>query len=499
MKIKFHTGLIIFLIAAFAATTEGQTPHNANTSLSAEEQELMKARKANEEAQAEYYREQARRLREQPPATTPAAGKSFRQSVAENPASVVGVIGTILAALMVAIVGLTTLYVNNRNAIKSQRDTQFYEAMKRLGDQDSPTMRASAAGLLAQMAQDDWREFSLSKHLPPLKLARSKPYFTTSLDQLLTGLLVENNVIAINSIRDALQQLVPHAPRSITLRLYEANVRIQDELHSLIAERFVIQEYQPKRDQTDLFDHREQWNQLEDLTGYYTWILEDIVLGSESFPRKLEVYQRILRSQDTGDLGQLLIANQERLRVTSSRLRANVGLFATSLGIAREKGDPPPDFNHSFLIGGVLGSRPIDLNGVDLSYSELRYLSLERANMEKARLVGANLQATNLYGANLRETHLLGTNFRGADLRNVDMTGAQFGYTQIDGARLDYSNWWQAEFLTTNPQWEVDSTLLEKIFDYYENSLPSDLNEVSRSVRTFVENRRAKGETKQTS
>jgi hypothetical protein len=119
--------------------------------------------------------------------------------------------------------------------------------------------------------------------------------------------------------------------------------------------------------------------------------------------------------------------------------------------------------------------------------------------MEKARLVGANLQATNLYGANLRETHLLGTNFRGADLRNVDMTGAQFGYTQIDGARLDYSNWWQAEFLTTNPQWEVDSTLLEKIFDYYENSLPSDLNEVSRSVRTFVENRRAKGETKQTS
>lgn len=473
-------------MGAFAVATLGQAPHNGNTSLTSEEQELMKARRANEEAQAEYYREQTTRLRQQPATTNPPANKSFSQSVAENPASVVGVIGTILAALIVAIVGLTTFYFNNRNAIKVQRDTEFYEAMRRLGDQDSPTIRASAAGLLAQMAQDGWPKLSLRKSWPRIKLIRSKPYFVTALDQLLTGLLLENNVIAINSIRDALQQLVPHAQRSITLRLYEANVRIQDELHSLIAEFFVIQKFQPKPDD----EYHEIWSQLQDLTGYYTWILRDIVRNCESFSRKLDICRRILRNQNNGDQGPLLTINQERLRVTSSRLRANVPLFASSLEIPREKGSPPPNFNHSFLIGAELGSTPIDLSGVNLDDSELRYLSLARANLEKASLQSANLTRTHLGGANLRESWLLGTDLSGANLQDVEMTGARFGHNKIRDIRLEGANWWQAEFLTSNPAWEVDSDLLEKIFEHYGDTIPMDLNELSRSVRTFVENRK---------
>src|SRR5687767_4254225 len=180
MRISFSLVLLVSLSGAFASATLGQAHQNSKSNHSAEEQELIKARRANEEAQAEYYREQTNKLRE-PVKTSP--GKTFSQSVAENPASVVGVIGTILGALIVAIVGLTTLYFNNRNAIKAQRDTQFYEAMKRLGDKDNPTIRASAAGLLALMAQVEWPELSLGRHWPPLKRVRSRPYFTTALDQ----------------------------------------------------------------------------------------------------------------------------------------------------------------------------------------------------------------------------------------------------------------------------------------------------------------------------
>lgn len=94
------------------------------------DQELTRAKKSNDEAQAEYYRQLTRKLQEPSPAPTPR--KTFRESLAESPASVIGIVGTILAAGLVALVGLITLFVNSRYATRSQRDTQFYEALKRL-------------------------------------------------------------------------------------------------------------------------------------------------------------------------------------------------------------------------------------------------------------------------------------------------------------------------------------------------------------------------------
>src|SRR6266550_6722157 len=181
--------VIVFTVPAGASQS---SPQPSAEQPRAADQELINAQKANESAQAEYYRELTRKLHE--PSPTPIMRKSFSDNVAENPASVIGIVGTILAALFAALVGLTTLFVNSRSAAKAQRDTQFYEALKRLGDKDSPTIRSSAAGLLAQMAQTKDREVTafelrLRSYLPKKKKPFVEfdphfPYFTTARDQL---------------------------------------------------------------------------------------------------------------------------------------------------------------------------------------------------------------------------------------------------------------------------------------------------------------------------
>ena len=490
IKINSLAALLILLSGALATATLGQTSQNSKAALSPEEQELIRARRANEEAQAEYYREQTNKLR-QPPAS-PAPDKSFRQTVAENPASFVGVVGTILGALMVAMVGLTTLYFNNRNAIKAQMDTQFYEAMKRLGDEGSPTIRASAAGLLALMAQVHWRELSISKKWPHLKVVQLRPYFTTALDQLLTALLLENTYVVIDSVKDALQQLVPHGPASVAHRLHDANLSIQDELYSLMAQYFII----TGRETSPVADEREEWEQLSNSTGYNIGHLRKLIMPGTTLTPSFENYLRIFRTQTAGDPGQLLSANHQNLRVTSSRLRANITLFCTVLGRFRPQNMPDASFRQSFLVDGRIAPGA-DLSGFDLSGSILTGLTLSGANMEGTNFSAAFLDVIMMSDGNLRGANLLGAKLEWARFRDIDMTDANLGYAKIDRwSTFERCNWWKANFYTTNPVPEVDSDLLGRFFERYGQDVPSDLSQVHISVRTFLESKKATGEPK---
>jgi len=490
MRISFFVACLMFLSGAFATATVGQTPRNSNTAASAEEQELIKARRANEEAQAEYYREQTNKLRE-PVKASP--GKTFSQSVAENPASVVGVVGTILGALIVAIVGLTTLYFNNRNAIKAQRDTQFYEAMKRLGDKDNPTIRASAAGLLALMAQGGWPELSLGKHWPPLKRVRTRPYFTTALDQLLTELLLENTAVVIEPVKDALHQLLTLAPPNITHRLYDANLRIQDELSSLIAEFFIIRRSETKPDVDEQEDQQELWQQLRNSTDYSYRELLGIVTDGPAVKPSFENYLRIFKTQTTGDRGQAVSANHKSLRVASSRLRANVSLFCTALESFRPHDPAGVSFKDSFLVGGRFAPGT-DLSGLDFSGSILTGLFLSDVNMEGTNFSAAFF-SVHMNGGSLRGANLLGADLRFTWLNDVDMSDARLGYVKVDEwSFFQDCNLWKANFYTTNPTPEVDTDVLEKLYETHQKDIPADLSQVHESVRMFLEERIAKSE-----
>ena len=496
MKVNSSAALLMILTTACASVALGQATRNTNTALSPEEQELIRARRANEEAQAEYYREQINKLRQPPPAVNPSLGKSISQSLAENPASLIGVVGTVLGAFIVAIVGLTTLYFNNRNALKAQGDTQFYEAMKRLGDKDSLIIRVSGADLLNLMSQVGWRHLSFRKSWPPLKLTRSRPYFSTVVDQLLTALLVESKLIGIDSIKAALQELVPQCPRSITDRLYDAHMRIQEELVSLIAEFFVIRGYAAQPDPKD-----ELWERLKDLTGYEDSDLRYLISKSDPFARRFEDCLRIF--QATGDAGQTLSNNHESLRVASSRLRANITLFCTALESLRPLVISRPSypclfsFPRLFLVGGRI-AREANLSGIDFDGSNFNKTTLIGANLESASLMGAEF-GVEMEGGNLRNACLLGAHLGGARFRGVDMSGAMLGYARIEGYGISFrdSTWWKASFYNTNPQLEVDPVLIEKVYSIFGRDVPADLNQVHGSVRAFLESRKANEEPEQ--
>lgn len=499
VKLIVSAALLMFLSSTFVAGTMGQTP---SKTLTPEEQELIKAQKANEEAQAEYYREQTNKLRQPPPAVSPTPGKTFSQSVAENPASVVGVVGTILGAIIVALVSLTTLYFNSRNAIKAQNDSQFYEAMKRMGDKDSPTLRATAAGLLALMAQQEWREPALSKKWPFLKVNKFKPYFETAVNQFMVGHLLENNPVVTESIKNGLLQLVPLIPHdlsTITRELHTANLSIQDELASLMAEFFVLNNYQesPKywEDEQDI----ELWEQLQSATGYDIRSLRKLVSHGPSFRNRFGNYRRIIDAQNTGDLGQLLSALHERLQVVSGHLRANVTLFCTALSRLQPKDTSQPQyvsqflFERAFLVNGKI-AREANLSNIGFANANFSGMTLYDVNLAHASLHGATLSVL-MEGGSLRKSSLLGVNFGGGWIRGVDMTDALLAEAKIPAGLS--SAWWKADF--TKGSYEVDSKLLESLFERDSQYVPTDLSEVHASVRTFLESKQEKSQPEQSS
>jgi len=482
--------LLMFLGSTLVAGALGQTPSKI---LTLEEQELIKAQKGNEEAQAEYYREQTNKLRQPPLAASPTPGKTFRQSVAENPASVVGVIGTILGAIIVALVSLTTLYFNSRNAIKAQRDSQFYEAMKRMGDKDSPTLRASAAGLLALMARQEWREPTLTKKWPFLQVEKSRPYFETAVNQLLVGHQLESNRVGTESIKNALQQLVPLIPQNIgaiTHELHAANLSIQDVVASLVAEFFAISGCDsPYADDEQSID---LWRQLESSTSFDMRSLRKLVSHNRSYANRFWSYRFIIDAQNAGDRGQLLSAIHDKLQVASANLRANITLFCTALGQLQQKDTPeqshywcPFRFKRAFLVDGEIG-HGANLSNLDFEYGNFSGMHLHNVNLANTNLNGATLNMW-MDGGSLRNAQLSWAEFDGDNIRGVDMTDALLAKARIPAGLS--SAWLKADFTHAD---KIDNKLLESLFKNDSQLVPTDLNEVHASVRTFLESKQEK-------
>jgi hypothetical protein len=208
-----------------------------------DEERLLKARIANEDAQAQYYRKLKENL-DQPP-----SAKSFRQrlwqSIAENPVSTFGVLGALIAligAFIAARVAFLSFFFNYHAALKNQTDSQFYEGLKRFGDKDSPAIRASAAGMLAVMGQMEVSRFEQKEpaFLRRVSLSRvvDRPYLSLAVDQLLSGLMLEQNVTVLSAIKSALQRLIPLDREGAKDGLYRVNLLLQENLISALAEFF---------------------------------------------------------------------------------------------------------------------------------------------------------------------------------------------------------------------------------------------------------------------
>lgn len=154
----------------------------------------------NERAQTEYYTELARKAREPKPWWDMAAP-----------------CGAVLAAL----VALVSFFFNYDATLRHRRDTQFYEALRRLGD-PSPAVRIGSTGLLGQMAAE--RRWLIKR-----------PYLDIALQQLVAGSLVDSDSLVLMHIRKAIGHLAPTSPASVIKSLMAANLELQYSLVENVA------------------------------------------------------------------------------------------------------------------------------------------------------------------------------------------------------------------------------------------------------------------------
>jgi uncharacterized protein YjbI with pentapeptide repeats len=517
---------VLYILAILAASII--QPYYIAAQVKSEQQQLIEKQMANEEAQAEYYRVQTAKLLESP------KPKTFWQSVTENPASMLGVLGATLAA----IVALISFLFNYRATKENQKDTQFYEALKRFGDKDSPAARSSASGLLAQMSQ--------RKSL----FRRKHQYFKTSFNQLSSGLYLEENIIVLSSITESIQQIAPLDPDFSVQRLYEQNLKLQESLLERLSDFFVLNGANPKNIDSKF------WDSSMTVTNFSPSILQSLVEQNEErkrFTKFMEASSLILPTLQAEQQAEHSKAAITNLRITSERLRANVQALATALRVLKLEGPPSSILKFAKLTGvskneymsfPSLRLNNVFLVGADISDSILNNVHLRRAKLQNVKLTAAKLKNANLHSAHLEDAEMEVVNLSEADLADIKLNGADLSLANlrnaklfgadlqpsenigtkefkatvliqaklegadlrtakldevlIKGASIDNTtdigaaNWWKANFskrFRYSDDTEPDTKLLEKIYELEGGKLSAHQSQVHPSVLSFIEKR----------
>jgi hypothetical protein len=380
---------------------------------SSEDTELKDARRLNEEAQAEYYRLQTAKLKETP---APSASPTLLQSMAENSSLLI-----LLGSILTTIVAVSSLLFSYRTTQKSQRDILFYDALRLLADKDNAQIRSSAAITLAQIGG---RESMLESF--PTRL----PYLKPALDNLSTGLLLEQNHITARTIAEAINQLVPYAPRQVTDTLYQANLRLQNEMVEMLAEFFVAMGAKSFEDFVE-----NGWHQASSVTTYDIKTLQDLVVHSPLDYSAL--IQRALQRYDLMNEEErriYLMEASQALQVASTRLKLNIEVCSRA-------------FKQSANVQFPLWRRLFSINWRRGCYHRIFLVEadLQRARLNRADLTDARLQYANLSNAQLKGAKLLGANMQGANLSNAalqgaDLTGARLHKAILTGTKLKKAN-----------------------------------------------------------
>jgi len=196
----------VFLTLAIGCSAVAQTP------LTPEQMELVKAQIATQKAQAIYYQGQLELARKQAEANKPKPYKTIWDKYTNNdPADVFESVGVVFCIIVVLLILFTTY----RAARRDQRDMRFYEALKRFGDAGSPALRSTAAGILAQMG-------------------REPAYFDTALDQLVSGLMLEEHPAVQTTIANAILGLARNDRQSVFARLQQAPPHARERVGSIL-------------------------------------------------------------------------------------------------------------------------------------------------------------------------------------------------------------------------------------------------------------------------
>ena len=434
-------------------------------------------------------------------------------SLRENPTGFI----TAGAGLIAAFIAFISLVINRSLTIRHQRDTQFYEALKRFGDKDSPMLRSSAAGLLGQMGA----QTSL--------VIRKKPYFKTATNQLLMGLVLEPDAAVLMSIANAIVDLGSLRRSWVAHRLYHVSRTIEFDFQQ------AIMEWALGNAITDVEGFSESnIAKVNDISRRASatvgdW-LADLKSADESSRKELaDVFltrfrsvaarSELLASANAPSLNRNMVKASHRHELCGQLLAGvfsgDPGRLGVVLDLLLATYDLITPFRLAFLrFRFVLESIKVPkmflfhwrLADADLSGSLLRNLSfynatMQRANISGSRLRNVDLKSTDLTDASFRTARLIRVDFSLSDLIGADFSGCQilkkvnFGYATID-ERTNFKdcNWWAADFYTVmffkTEVPDVDWGLLSSIFKRYGSEEQLDrirnAEDVHPSVQLFM-------------
>ncbi len=326
---------------------------------------------------------------------------SFWDNIVANPAATLGVVGALVAAL----VTLVTFMFNFRATVRNQQDAQFYEALKRFGDQTSPVLRSSAAGLLAQMAG----RTSLFR----------RPYFVTTLDQLTMGLLIETDRIVLESVGRAFKKLVRLEPHRVIRALRAINLKLQEDVVTLLAHAFAL------KGAKHVGDCESHWDLVALLSPFATAEVKTLVQvpeNSKTFANSLTLAAQDYQSFSNEKRIDLTSEVRERLRLAGRRLKENCRLIDSVLFLI------VPFLSYvetKRTKSGYKTFRKIPL----LKRYRRRVLSLDQVFLPGISFQGRFINKVSftsavLVGASFKHALVLGTSFDGAYLRGADFSGA---------------------------------------------------------------------------
>ncbi|NPC71780.1 pentapeptide repeat-containing protein [Corallococcus exiguus] len=413
---------------------EGQS---YDASVSQEQRELYIAQKQAADELAKYYREQAKVAANRP--------STIIDLIKESPGTAVALVAPVLTGL----VTLLVFALNYRSQLKNQRDTQFYEALRRFGDRESPLLRTSAAALLAEIGGQKTQG-----------LRAKRPYFETASSQLSTSILLETDPVALVAVQDALHELAKQEPARIIKRVVRANVVIQRAcIHA-----FALCESGLRARGVNHAHER-----MVELAGGALGCGRDVVEllisnWADEFAGLVKTKSSAGRKGgDDGTVEEALIGE---LRLARMRLESSV----ISLDLALEHLSHPvtsraPSLDHVFWNGSNFSKLVVE--GLSMKKSTLDGVVVRKGAFDRALLCGSRgrslvAQSCSFVGCDLRlcdfkGADFSGSSFAGADLTECNLEGANLSGCDLTGARLWNAKvnsktnlsgvqWWRANF-----------------------------------------------------
>jgi uncharacterized protein YjbI with pentapeptide repeats len=288
----------------------------------------------------------------------------------------------------------------------------------------------------------------------------------SALDQLNTGLLLEENRVVFDKMLWALEQIIPNNLELSARHLYDLNMKLQSDMADSLTQFFVARGLAS-------IDHKEHQSLLKDAEALtdcsesaLDYMYENLDTGLKSFAGALETFNAMDKPQKQ----ELLIHTKKRLTHLKMQMRGNVRLCARFLEVRPKNGAPHLYFRKMYL-EQLRCKYGTSLSNVDLVGARMKGADLVEAKLERVRFDYADLSNASFVNADLTKTR-----FRSVDLTNTRFMGAQFS----DSSDFTHSNWWQADFENAS---ESGRTLLSSKIEELNDE---EIQEAHRSVREFL-------------